>query len=152
MNVPGARQNRPRSRSSSLRFETLTAAIGPNGNLLAGLRGSSKRDIANVTYSGTNNGELDINEFGNGGNDQLSADVFMIPGSTGTVGSAMNHSTITASGKQDNLQFTIQDGNIPSSIVDVDIYAVIQSKSKKDKIVRTGNVQSFTQGSVTEVS
>jgi hypothetical protein len=129
-----------------------TATIGPDGLVLAGLRGSTRNDVASVSYSGTNDGELDISEQGNGGNYQLSADVYMVPGSTGTVGSMNRPSSIIASGKKDNLQFTIQDGNVPSSVVDLNIFALIQSKSKNDKIKKTANVQSITPGTVTIVS
>jgi hypothetical protein len=76
----------------------------------------------------------------------------MVPGSTGTVGSTNRPSSVTASGKTDTLRFTIQDGTVPSTVVDLNIFAVIQSKSKKDKVTKTSNVQSLTPGTVTVVS
>jgi hypothetical protein len=121
-----------------------TAAIGPNGDIDTGLTGSRRNDIANVSYSGTNDGELDIAEVGNGGNDQLSADVSMIPGSTGSVGSHNNRSFLQSSGRKDRLRFTIHQGT--DSTTTSNIFADLIDTSKKDISTHTGNVTPFTKG------
>jgi hypothetical protein len=122
-----------------------SATIGPAAKLVTGLLGSRRNDIANVSYSGTNNGELDVNMFGNGGNDQLSADVYMIPGSTGTVGSPTKPSVLQTSGRKDSLHFTIHQGSDSTSATN--IFAEVIDNSKKDKSVRTANVVAKTKGS-----
>lgn len=127
-----------------------TAAIGPDGDLLTGFEGSPKHDTGSITYSGTNNGELDITELGNGGNDQLYADVYMIPGSTGTVGSSSQPSIVRTSGRKDQLNFTIHRGT--DSTTTTGIYAEVIAMSKKDSVTRTANVTASTKGSSTIVS
>ena len=107
--------------------------------------GGSHNDVANISYSGTNNGEIDLNAIGSGGSDQLSADIFMIPGSTGTVGSSNRVAMIKGSGK-DHLSFTIHQGTDSTSTTN--IFAQVIGTSKKDKVVHTGNVMVHTKGSV----
>ena len=127
-----------------------TAMIGPGGDIDAGLVGSTLNDVGNVSYSGTNNGKLDIFEQGNGGNDQLSADVYMIPGSTGTVGSSTDPSVLKTSGKKDRLQFTIHQGT--NSTATSNIFAELIDSSKKDTSMHTDNVTALTKGTDTLVS
>jgi hypothetical protein len=131
---------------------TSTAAIGPKGNISPGLTGLPKNDVATVSYSGTNNDEFVITAIGDGGNDNLSADVSMFPGSTGTVGTMNSPASIMASGKNDSLQFTIQDGNVPPTVADLNLFAVVQSRSRKDTIKKTTDLQSITPASVTVIS
>ena len=129
---------------------TSTASIGPDGEIGTGLIGSKRNDTASVSYKGTNNGELDITEIGNGGNDQLEADVTMVAGSTGTVGQGMFPSYLRASGKKDRLTFTITRGNDFSSTNG--IYAQIFDTSKKDVSLHTPNVTAYTKGMDTILS
>jgi hypothetical protein len=121
-----------------------TAAIGTSGEIASYLVGSSRKDVGSISYSGTNNGEVQIGETGNGGGDQLEADVFMAPGSTGTVGSSALHSKLKGTGK-DKLRFTIDRGTDSTS--KTGIYADVVGTSKKDATVRTANVASMTKGS-----
>ena len=114
-----------------------------------GMIGGSHNDVASISYSGTNNGEIDLAVQGSGGSDQLSADIFMIAGSTGTVGSSKNVATIKGSGK-DHLSFTIHQGTDSTSTTD--IFAALIGTSKKDKLVHTGNVMVNTKGSVSLVT
>ena len=123
-----------------------TGTIGPNGIFDAGAIGGKKNDVAKITYSGTNNGEIDVFELGNGGSDNLSADIFMIPGSTGSVGKSNNQSTVEGSGK-DQLSFTVEQGN--DTTTTSNIFAQIIGKSKKDKVTHTANVIVNTKGKVT---
>jgi hypothetical protein len=129
---------------------TSTAAIGPDGQISTGLNGSKRNDSASVSYKGTNNGELDITEIGNGGNDQFEADVTMVAGSTGTVGQGMFPSYLRTSGKKDRLTFTIARGNDLTSTNG--IYAQIFDTSKKDVSLHTANVTAFTKGMDTILS
>ncbi len=129
---------------------TSTAAIGPDGQISTGLNGSKRNDRASVSYKGTNNGELDITEIGNGGNDQLEADVTMVAGSTGTVGQGMFPSYLRTSGKKDRLTFTITRGNDFTSTNG--IYAQIFDTSKKDVSLHTANVTAYTKGMDTILS
>ena len=126
-----------------------TGTIGLNGDLDVGMVGSKAKDTASVSYYGTNDGELDIAELGNGGNDLLSADVYMIPGSTGKVGSSANVSTLKTSGKRDNLRFTIHQGT--DSTTTTNIFAALIDTSKKDISAHTGNVMAITKGADTVV-
>jgi hypothetical protein len=135
---------RKSSSPEELSFQS-TATIGAGGAIDAGLLGSSKNDIGSVSYSGTNNGEFDIYEVGNGGNDQLNADVYMMPGSTGTVGSHANIATVKTSGRQDRLHFTIHQGT--DSTTTSNIYAALIDSSKKDISIHTANVAATTRGS-----
>jgi hypothetical protein len=121
-----------------------TATIGSTGFLDIGMIGSKANDTANVSYSGTNDGELEITELGDGGNDQLAADVYMIPGSTGTVGSSGSPSTLQTSGKKDSLRFTIHQGT--DSTTTTNILATVIDTSKKDISTHTGNVVAQTKG------
>jgi hypothetical protein len=127
-----------------------TATIAPDGDLTTGFKGSHKNDIGNVSYSGTNDGEFDVIELGNGGNDQLGADVYMIPGSTGTVGSSSQPSVLQTSGKKDELRFTIHWGT--DSTTATGIFAKVIDTSKKDTSTHTANVTAKTKGSDTIVS
>ncbi len=126
-----------------------TATIGSTGTLDLGLVGGSHNDIGTLTYSGTNDGEIDVTELGNGGNDQLSADIFMVPGSTGTVGAANDESVVKGSAKS-HLSFTIVQGTDTTTTTNV--FAEVLGASKKDTVVHTGNVTVKTKGSVTLVS
>jgi hypothetical protein len=122
-----------------------TATIGPGAQVVTGFLGSPRSDIASVSYSGTNNGELDINEFGNGGNDQLRAEVHMSPGSTGSVGSPIKPSVLQTSGKKDQLRFTIDQGT--DSTTATNIFAEVIDTSKRDTSTHTANVRAKTKGS-----
>jgi len=133
----------------SIQF-TSTATIGPDGDISTGLIGSKRNDSASVSYKGTNNGELDITEIGNGGNDQLEADVTMVAGSSGTVGQGMFPSYLRASGKKDRLTFTIARGSDFTSTNG--IYAQIFDTSKKDVSLHTPNVTAYTKGMDTILS
>jgi hypothetical protein len=126
-----------------------TGMIASGGVLDTGIFGGKHNDVANVSYSGTNNGELDLGLTGSGGSDQLSADIFMIAGSTGTVGSSNNVATIKGSGK-DHLSFTIHQGTDSTSTTNV--FAQVIGTTKKDKVAHTGNVMVKTKGSVSLVS
>ncbi len=123
-----------------------TGAIGPDGDLDLGAVGGKHNDVATIAYSGTNNGEIDVFELGNGGSDNLSADIFMIPGSTGTVGTSNNQSLVEGSGK-DHLSFTVEQGTDTTTASN--IFAQIIGKSKRDKVTHTANVIAKTKGKVT---
>jgi hypothetical protein len=122
-----------------------TATIGSTGTLDTGLIGGSHNDSAQFSYSGTNNGEIDITDFGGGGSDLLSADVYMAPGSTGTVGASNNESMIEGTGK-DRLSFTVEQGT--DTTTQTNVFAEVIGTTKKDKVVHTGNVLVKTKGSV----
>ena len=126
-----------------------TATIAPAADLDVGMIGGSHNDVANISYQGTNNGEIDLTVLGDGGSDQLSADIFMMPGSTGTVGSSSNHSLIKGSGR-DHLGFTIEQGTDTTSTTN--IFAEVIGTTRKDKVVHTGNVAVNSKGTVTLVS
>lgn len=85
-------------------------------------------------------------EIGNGGKDNLSADIYMIPGSTGSVGSSTDESEIEGSGN-DHLSFTVEQGT--DTTFATNIFAEVIGKTKKDKVVHTANVFVKTKGSVT---
>ena len=123
-----------------------TGTIGTSGTLDTGAVGGKKNDVAKIAYSGTNNGQIDVFELGNGGSDNLSADIFMIPGSTGSVGAGNNRSIVEGSGK-DQLSFTVEQGT--DTTTTSNIFAQIIGKSKKDKVTHTANVIVNTKGKVT---
>lgn len=123
-----------------------TGTIGPNGILDTGSIGGSHNDVAKISYSGTNNGAIELFEFGDGGRDTLSADVFMVPGSTGTVGTSKNEAEVEGSGK-DNLSFTVEEGT--DTTTTTNIFAEVIGKTKKDRVIHTANVLVKTKGSVT---
>jgi hypothetical protein len=127
-----------------------SGTITSGGDIDAGIQGSTRNDIASISYSGTNDGEFDLFEQGNGGNDQLSGDVYMIPGSTGTVGSSTATSLVQTSGKKDKLRFAIYQGT--DSTTTSNIYAELIDSSKKDVSAHTANVTAYTQGSDTVLS
>jgi hypothetical protein len=111
--------------------------------------GGPHNDLANVSYSGTNDGEFAMDLIGSGGSDPLSADLYMFPVSTGTVGSATNPALVKGSGK-DHLRFTIEHETDTTTMTN--IFAQVIGTTKKDKIIHTGNVTVNTKGSVTLVS
>jgi hypothetical protein len=125
-----------------------TAKIGSTGTINTGLSGGPHNDVAQFSYSGTNNGQIEIEDLGNGGSDQLSADVYMVPGSTGTVGSSTDASVIKGSGK-DRLSFTVEQGTDTTTATN--IFAEVIGTTKKDKVTRTANVFANTKGEVTVV-
>lgn len=129
----------------NFRFQS-TANVGPDGLISTGMVGGKHNDVGSLTYSGINNGEIDVFEVGNGGSDQLGADVFMNVGSTGVVGDASDTSIVKGSGK-DHLSFTIERGTDTTS--PNGIFAQVIGTSKRDKVVHTGNVLVKTKGSVT---
>ncbi len=133
--------------SESFTFQS-TGTVGAGGVLDVGEVGGSHNDFASVSYSGTNNGEIDVTLLGSGGSDQLSADIFMIPGSTGTVGSSTQPALIKGSGK-DRLRFTIEQGT--DTTTTTNIFAQVIGTTKKDKVTHTGNVTVKTKGSTTLV-
>jgi hypothetical protein len=124
-----------------------TAAIASNGKIAAQMWGSTKNDMGSVTYSGTNDGNIFINEVGGNANNQLTANVYMAPGSTGMVGGP---SFVYSSGKKDKLAFTIYQGT--DSAAASDIIAYLEDRSKKDVALHTANVTAITKGSDTLVS
>ena len=134
--------------SEAFSFQS-TGAIGTGGYLDVGMVGGSHNDKANVTYSGTNYGEIDLFLLGSGGSDQLSADFYMVPGSTGTVGSSTQPALVRGSGK-DHLRFTIEQGTDTTSTTN--IFAQVIGTTKKDKVTHTGNVAVKTKGQVTLLS
>jgi hypothetical protein len=121
-----------------------TAKIGSGGSVATGITGSKANDIAVVSYSGENDGDFGVFEQGNGGNDQLSADVYMVPGSTGRVGSPLSPSDVRTSGKKDRLRFTIHQGT--DSTTTTNIYADLIDTSKKDSALFTQNVTVDSKG------
>jgi hypothetical protein len=122
-----------------------TGTIGPNGDLDTGMVGGSGNDVALLSYSGTNNGEIDVFEAGNGGKDQLSADIFMIAGSTGVVGTSSNPSIIKGTGK-DHLRFTIERGT--DTTATTGIFAQVVGTTKNDVILHTANVAAKSKGTI----
>ncbi len=123
-----------------------TGNVGPNGELDTGAVGGSHNDVAKISYSGTNNGVVNVFEVGNGGKDNLSADVYMFPGSTGSVGTSTDGATVEGSGK-DKLSFTVERGTDTTTATN--IFAEVIGKTKKDKVIHTANVFAKTKGSVT---
>ena len=75
---------------------------------------------------------------GSGGSDRLHANVYMIPGSTGTVGSSSQPSVLRTSGKKDQLRFTVYQGT--DSTTTTNVYAEVIDTSKKDTSTHTANV------------
>jgi hypothetical protein len=130
-------------------FLSSTAPISADGRLEGGLLGTGKNDTADVEYSGTNNGEVFVNEMGNGGADQLAANIDMTATSTGTVGGSSDKATVSGAG-HDLLSFRIKRGTDSTS--NIGINAQIIGSSRKDKLVHTANVISATSGSDTIVS
>jgi hypothetical protein len=130
-------------------FFSSTAEIDAAGQLTAGLLGTKKNDTADVEYSGKNNGEIDINEMGNGGSDQLTANIDMSAVSNGTVGESSDKATVSGAG-HDLLTFRIRRGTDSTSTTGIN--ATILGSSRKDKLVHTANVISATSGSDTIVS
>ncbi len=111
--------------------------------------GSTKNDHVGVAYSGTNNGVLDIQEYGQGGSDQLTASAFLTSGSTGSVGQSFSDpAVINATGKA-HISFTIDDGTDSTSTTNV--FAKVVATSRKAATVRTANVGAPKKGSDTIV-
>jgi hypothetical protein len=126
-----------------------TATIGSTGSVNVGMVGGSHNDTGTLMYSGTNDGEIDVTDVGNRGNDQLSADIFMNSGSTGTVGAPNRESVVEGLGKS-HLIFTVEQGTDTTTTTNV--FAQVVGLSKKVKVVHTANVSVTTKGSVTLVS
>ena len=126
-----------------------TAEISGAGQITAGIIGTKKNDTADIEYSGKNNGEIDVNEMGNGGSDQLTANIDMSAVSNGTVGSSSDKATVSGAG-HDLLTFKIRRGTDSTSTIGIN--AAITGSSRKDKLVHTANVLAATSGSDTIVS
>src|SRR5262249_3949529 len=108
-----------------------TGDIGTDGRLTGGAAGGTSNDNVSVSYSGTNNGEIDVDGIGNGGNDQINIDVAMLSGSTGNVGASTNDKSQVSGGTGKNvLRFTIERGTDTTSTTG--IFAELNSTSKKD--------------------
>jgi hypothetical protein len=120
------------------------SAIGPNGKIATGLSGGIKKNVASISYSGVNNGEIDIEAVGQGPNDQLSADVHMVPGSTGSVGDSTRPAVVGTTGRKGRLSFAIHQGT--DSTTTSNIFAQITDMSKGVVSRHTHNVIAFTKG------
>jgi hypothetical protein len=140
----------PRSRGPEVLSFSSTASIGSDGEISAGLVESRRNDVANIAYSGTNNGEIDPFVLGEGGKDQLSADIYMIPGPTGNVGLSTSPAVLVGSGRKDQLRFTIHQGT--DTTTTSNIFAELIATSKHATTVHTQNVTAMTKGSDTIVS
>lgn len=81
--------------------------------------------------------------IGVGGNDRFNADAFMLPGSTESIGSSGDDSTMRTSGKKDRGSFTIRRGTISTSAVN--IFPVVIATSSKDVSIHTANVIPLTK-------
>jgi hypothetical protein len=130
-------------------FFSSTAEISGAGQITTGIIGTKKNDTADIEYSGKNNGEIDVNEMGNGGSDQLTANIDMSAVSNGTVGESSDKATVSGAG-HDLLSFRIRRGTDSTSTTGIN--ATILGSSRKDKLVHTANVISATSGSDTIVS
>ena len=130
-------------------FFSSTAEISAGGNLATGILGTKKNDTADIEYSGKNNGEIDVNEMGNSGSDQLTANINMSAVSSGTVGTSSDKAIVSGAG-HDLLTFRIRRGTDSTSTTGIN--ADITGSSRKDKLVHTGNVIAATSGSDTVVS
>lgn len=126
-----------------------TAPILGDGSLNAELIGAGKNDTADVEYAGKNDGEILVKEMGNGGSDQLTANIDMTATSGGVVGDSSNQATVSGAG-HDLLTFRIRRGTDSTSTTGID--ATITGGSRKDKLVHTANVLAATNGSDTTVS
>ena len=125
-------------------FFSSTAEISGAGQITAGIIGTKKNDTADIEYSGKNNGEIDVNEMGNGGSDQLTANIDMSAVSNGTVGSSSDKAIVSGAG-HDLLTFRIRRGTDSTSTTGIN--ATITGSSRKDKLVHTANVLAATSGS-----
>jgi hypothetical protein len=134
---------KPRMGSQTINFNS-TGAIGTAGELGANIFGTSASDNATFSYSGVNNGNLGINAVGGGGNDQLTANVYLVPGSKGTVGLPEYPSILQTSGKKDRISYSILQGTDSTSTTN--IFASILDTSKKDISEHTANVAAKTKG------
>ena len=130
-------------------FFSSTAPITGDGSLEAGLVGTNKNDTADVEYSGKNDGEIFVNETGNGGSDQLTANIDMTATSGGTVGDSLTKAIVSGAGR-DQSSFRIKRGTDSTSTTGVD--AEITGSSRKDKLIHTANVIAATSGSDTIVT
>ena len=132
-----------KQRTFGTRFETLESRC-----LLAGKPPAQImiQEMASTLHPGTT--ELFI--FGTKKNDGISmnADVYMIPGSTGTVGTPTDNALVKGSGK-DHLRFTIEQGTDTSSTAN--IFAQAIGTTGKGKVAHTANVTVKTKGTVTLV-
>jgi hypothetical protein len=126
-----------------------TAPIAGDGSLVTEFIGGTKNDTADVEYSGKNDGEIFVDEAGNGGSDQLAADIDMTAASGGTVGDSSNEAIVSGAGK-DLLTFRIRRGTDSTSTTGIN--ATITGSSRKDKLVHTANVLATTSGSDTIVT
>ena len=122
-----------------------TGTIGPNGYLDLGAVGGSHNDVANIMYSGTNNGEVELFEEGNGGSDDSSADVYMIRDRRAPSAPRQASPRLKGPGN-DHLSFTVEQGT--DTTTKTNIFAEVIGKTKKDKVIHTGNVVVNTKGSV----
>jgi hypothetical protein len=121
-----------------------SSAIGPNGKITTGINGGTKKNVASILYSGVNKGEFDIEAAGPGPNDQLSADVSMVPGSTGRIGNSMQPAVVETTGRKGRLSFTIHRG--ADSSTTSNIFARIIDMSKGVVSRHTQNVSANTKG------
>jgi hypothetical protein len=69
----------------------------------------------------------------------------MVPGSTGSVGSAKSPSVLSTSGKKDSFRFAIHQGT--DSTTTTNIYAELIDTSRTDFSQQTRNVTEITKGS-----
>jgi hypothetical protein len=127
-----------------------TATVGPDGRIDTGMIGGKHNDIGKLTYSGYNYGEIDVTETGKGNKDQLSADVFMGMGSTGTVGASGSGTSIIAGKGRSHLRFTVERGTDTTSTTGV--FAQVVGASRKVVVDHTANVTVQSKGTVILVS
>jgi hypothetical protein len=144
--APGSRNPNRQGGREVFNFSS-SSTIGPEGEIDAELTGGPKNDGASILYSGLNNGDVTTEADGLGGSNQFSADLDIVPGSTGIVGEPQHPSFLRTFGKKDYLRFTIHRGADSTSTGG--IFAQIIDNSRTDVSQHTGNVTAMTRGSDT---
>lgn len=126
-----------------------TATVGASGLLGIGQIGGASRNLMQVDYNGTNNGELFVFGSGRGAKDVLTASLAMNAGSTGTVGQN-TPAQLMSTGKNARVQFLIARGTDTTSMTG--IVAQLSTTSKQSVTVHTANVMTLSAGKDTVVS
>jgi len=128
---------RPPSGGLGFVFPGTQVNIQSGASLNLDLQGGDSTDNIGVSYRGELDGTLNLLADGNAGLDTVSANVEMLAGSTGNVGSSGNPATVRGGTHDDDLTFVVHNNSGNST---AGVYAHVEGFWGHDVCHRTSNV------------
>jgi Ca2+-binding RTX toxin-like protein len=117
-----------------------TGNIASGASLLPGLSGGAGNDTLKSSYAGVDDGNYiyNLSIDGGAGNDNISDDVHLLAGSTGTVGSGTaTPAAVLGSAGNDQIRFAVE---VDPGAAPAGVSAVVAGGTGKDTVQHTSNV------------